>query len=128
MKPVYDSMPRVPAATPNRDAVRLRIFETTCVARVSASTYVWWCLLVARAYLSIVLHASQNNGGNGKLSFFIHGERNYAQLCNRIVGCWEVTEMHSAEGWLSVEMQLAVQGGSRVSPCAIRGDLGMLGT
>jgi len=29
MKPVYDSKPSVPAATPKSEAVRLRMFETT---------------------------------------------------------------------------------------------------
>jgi len=30
MKPGYDSRPSVPAATPNSDAVRLRMLDMTC--------------------------------------------------------------------------------------------------
>jgi hypothetical protein len=30
MKPGYDSRPRVPAATPKREAVRLRMLDVTC--------------------------------------------------------------------------------------------------
>lgn len=32
MKPGQDSSPKVPAATPNKDAVIERMFETVCVA------------------------------------------------------------------------------------------------
>jgi hypothetical protein len=39
MKPGYDSRPRVPAATPNSEAVRLRMLETTWAGMVSASIY-----------------------------------------------------------------------------------------
>lgn len=79
MKPGYDSRPRVPAATPKRDAVRLRMFETT-----------WWQLSewcgwkkgcvrcevhpagrwVALTYLGVVLHAGDDDGVDGQLPFF----------------------------------------------------------
>lgn len=78
MKPGYDSRPRVPAATPKREAVRLRMFETA-----------WWqwsdCCLgekkcmhdgeyalgarVEKAYLGVVLDAGEHDGVDGQLPF-----------------------------------------------------------
>lgn len=34
MNPGKDSKPRVPAATPNKEAVSARMFEIVCVARI----------------------------------------------------------------------------------------------
>jgi len=82
MKPVYDSRPNVPAATPKRDAVRLRMLEMTCVESVlvqedqsggetrlmsrNMAQRAWW-----RAYLGIVLYAACDDWVDGEFSLFV---------------------------------------------------------
>jgi len=76
MKPVYDSRPSVPAATPKSDAVRLRILDMTwCREGVSSRinekrggnvgvclgpSLASWC-----AYLGVVLDAGSDNWIDG---------------------------------------------------------------
>jgi hypothetical protein len=88
MKPGYDSSPSVPAATPNSDAVRLRMFEMTCgncehadrgkkmrrspeqgSASVVASKVV--------SYLVVVLYAGSDDGVDGELALLVERRRSH---------------------------------------------------
>lgn len=79
MKPGYDSRPRVPAATPKREAVRLRMFETTWWRQLvhvgdMCRTHACMRVRVGGTYLGVVLHTSVNNRADSQLPFLIHDE------------------------------------------------------
>lgn len=52
MKPGYDSRPSVPAATPKREAVRLRMLDVTCSCQYAGSQA--WRNLARHAGLQMV--------------------------------------------------------------------------
>jgi len=59
MKPGYDSRPRVPAAMPKREAVRLRMLDMTCEMGLVGG---WVCGRRRCKYLVVVLHARRHDG------------------------------------------------------------------
>jgi hypothetical protein len=92
MKPGYDSRPSVPAATPNSDAVRLRMLEMTCgeceytsratrcddtTERVSASVVVQMVL----SYLVVVLHAGADYGIDSEFALFVERRCSHCVIC-----------------------------------------------
>jgi hypothetical protein len=81
MKPGYDSRPSVPAAMPNNDAVRLRMFEMTCVKcehaerrrETRSSLELGRAAVVAGvvSYLIVVLYAGSDDGVDGEFTLLV---------------------------------------------------------
>jgi hypothetical protein len=87
MKPGYDSRPSVPAAIPNNDAVRLRMFEMTCSkcehterrkeTRSSLELGMAAVMAGVASYLVVVLYAGSDDGVDGELALLVERRRSH---------------------------------------------------
>lgn len=87
MKPGYDSRPRVPAATPNSEAVSARIFDTVCGGDMRKSALremATWVLqgMMGSTHASVVLEAVGDHGMDGHLPFISHVAYHIAGMCD----------------------------------------------